>query len=101
MTFKSIRDNIVLLATTFSRKDKSSPNISPNTNLKIEHIRIFNKIHISLSKGLYEYVWVSLGQIYDGGGVIECLSIRDNIVLIATTFSRKDKSSPNISPNTF
>ena len=70
MTFKSIRDNIVLLATTFSRKDKSSPNISPNTNLKIEHIRIFNKIHISLSKGLYEYVWVSLGQIYDGGGGI-------------------------------
>ena len=31
MTFKSIRDNIVLIATTFSRKDKSSPNISPNT----------------------------------------------------------------------
>ena len=45
MTFKSIRDNIVLLATTFSRKVKSSPNISPNTNLKIEYIRIFNKIY--------------------------------------------------------
>ena len=70
MTLKSIRDNIVLIATTFSRKDKSSPNISPNTNLKIEYIGIFNKILISLLKGLYVYLWDSLGPISDGGGGI-------------------------------
>ena len=70
MTFKSMRDNIVLIATTFSRKDKSSPNISPNTNLKVEYIRIFNKILISLLKGLYGYIWDSLGLISDGGGGI-------------------------------
>ena len=48
--FLSIRDNIVLIAATFSRKDKSSPNISPNTNLKIRYIGKFNQIQISLLK---------------------------------------------------
>ena len=59
MTFKSIRDNIVLIATTLSRKDKSSPNISPNTNLKIEYIRIFKNIDIPLKRTLWVYMGLS------------------------------------------
>ena len=46
------------------------PNISPNTSLKIEYIRKVNKMYISLLKGLYGYIWDSLGPISDGGGGI-------------------------------
>ena len=81
MTFKFIRDNIVLIATTFSRKHKSSPNISPNTNSKIYSISIQTKIGISLKQGLYGYMWDSQGTIcYGGGGIRTHGALADTLV---------------------
>ena len=60
MTFKSVRENIELIATTFSRKDKSSSNISPLLIQRFIQFQYILKWEYPLHKvlmGMYVTLW--------------------------------------------